>query len=147
MNGWDIGQKVVCINDSFPPAVADWCTSLPIAGYVYTIRAIQIGYNGPGGTQNLGLLLEEIVNPKSSLGYEAGFLTYRFVPWLDTCAETERGEVANTANGMRPDTHQTGMVWVPVNKLSDYTLYPTGLADVLLAGVSDLRCAYMGDVA
>jgi len=98
MNAWSVGQKVICINDSFPPAVADWCTSLPVAGYIYTIRAIQIGDNGPGGTQNLGLLLAEIVNPKSSLGYEAGFLTFRFVPWLDTCTETDCDHAVNTAN-------------------------------------------------
>ena len=92
MNLWSVGQKVICINDLFPLAVADWCTSLPIAGYVYTIRAIQVGLSGPG------FLLEEIVNPKSSLGYEAGFLTFRFVPWLDTCPETERDHAVNTAN-------------------------------------------------
>jgi hypothetical protein len=96
MNQWGIGQKVVCINDSFPVAVVDWCASLPIAGHDYTIRAIQVGHNGPNGTQNLGFLLTQIINPKFSLGCEAGFVNTRFVPWLDTCAETERDITFNT---------------------------------------------------
>ncbi len=33
-----IGQKVICIDDSFPPAVMDRCDHLLIAGYVYTRR-------------------------------------------------------------------------------------------------------------
>jgi hypothetical protein len=56
-----IGQKVICINDSFHGAVFDWCASLPIAGYVYTIRAMQIGRDRVTGFSNLGFLLAEIV--------------------------------------------------------------------------------------
>jgi hypothetical protein len=94
MNQWSIGQKVVCINDSFPSAAAEWLTFLPVAGHVYAIRAIQVGNNGPGGTQNLGRLLKEIINPKSSWGCEAGFVNTRFVPWLDVVSETERSAAA-----------------------------------------------------
>ena len=91
---WSIGQKVICIDDAFPPAVADWCDHLPIAGYVYTIRALQVGRDHVTGLSNLGFLLEEIVNPPTSSGFEAGFWHNRFVPWLDVCVETEHDDVA-----------------------------------------------------
>lgn len=83
---WSVGQKVICIDDRFPPAVVDWCDHLPIAGNIHTIRAIQIGATGTG------FLSEGIVNPKSSLGCAAGFLTYRFVPWLDADPEAKRND-------------------------------------------------------
>jgi len=89
---WIIGQRVICINDSFPSAVTDWCDHLPIAGYVYTIRALQIGHNDVNGLSNLGLLLKEIVNPTSSWGCEAGFIHTRFIPWLDVGRESEHGD-------------------------------------------------------
>jgi hypothetical protein len=84
-----VGQKVICINDSFQGAVFDWCAYFPIAGHIYTIRAMQIGQDHVSGFSNLGFLLAEIVNPTSSNGKEAGFLQERFVPWLDACSETE----------------------------------------------------------
>jgi hypothetical protein len=89
---WSVGQKVICIDDAFPPAVLDWCDHLPIAGYVYTIRALQVARDRVTGLNNLGFLLEEIVNPPSSLGFEAGFWHNRFVPWLDICSEAERND-------------------------------------------------------
>jgi len=89
---WGIGQKVVCIDDRFPQAVLDWCVALPVAGHIYTIRAIQPGHDCKTGLRNLGFLLVEIVNPKSSWGCEAGFVHTRFVPWLDVEAETEQDD-------------------------------------------------------
>jgi len=80
---WRAGQKVICIDDVFPQAVMDWCDCLPVAGSVYTIRALQLGRDGVTGLGSLGFLLEEIVNPLSSLGCEAGFVHTRFVAWLD----------------------------------------------------------------
>jgi hypothetical protein len=87
---WSLGQKVLCINDTFPPAVLDWCDCLPRAGGVYTIRAMRIGRDRISGQANLGFLLSEIVNPLSSLGKEAGFLAERFTPWLEKCTESRR---------------------------------------------------------
>ena len=84
-----IGQKVVCVDDSFPRAVWRRCISVPVAGYIYTIRAMGVGTDPTTGVSNLGFLLAEIVNPKNDLGYEAGFVHTRFVPWLDACSETE----------------------------------------------------------
>lgn len=87
---WSVGQKVTCINDTFPTAVLDWCEYLPRAGAVYTIRAMQISSDRIFGQAALGFLLEEIVNPPSSLGKEAGFVAERFTPWLEKCPESRR---------------------------------------------------------
>jgi hypothetical protein len=94
---FSVGQKVICINDSFPGAVADWCDFLPIAGHIYTIRGMQIGRNRVTGFSNLGFLLAEITNPPSSLGREAGFCHYRFVPWLETYSESEHNNAVEPA--------------------------------------------------
>jgi len=94
---FSVGQKVICINDAFRARIADWCDSLPVVGRIYTIRAIQMGWNRISGFSNMGFLLVEIVNPKSSLGTEAGFLRERFVPWLETCSESEHHEAVEPA--------------------------------------------------
>ena len=87
---WSVGQKVICINDTFPSAVLDWCEYIPRAGGVYTIRAMQISSDRISGQATLGFLLEEIVNPLSSLEKEAGFVAERFTPWLEKSAESRR---------------------------------------------------------
>ena len=92
-----VGQKVMCVNDSFSGGVFDWCISFPIAGHVYTIRAMQIGQDHVSGFSNLGFLLVEIVNPTSSDGKEAGFLQERFVPQFDACSETENNDAVEPA--------------------------------------------------
>jgi len=50
------------------------------------------------------------------------------------------------SNGLKADTCQTGIVWVPVADLAAYDLYPTGLVQILRDGVSKVGCAYMGDM-
>jgi hypothetical protein len=91
---WSVGQKAICIDDRFPMAILDWCDHVPIAGYIYTIRAIQAGLNPLTRYTNVGLLLVEIVNPLLPRGSEPGFCHTRFVPWLDTCSESERDGAA-----------------------------------------------------
>jgi hypothetical protein len=91
---WSVGQKIICINDVFPRAVLDWCDYLPRAGCVYTIRAMQLGRYGVTEYGCLGFLLEEIINPPSSLGREAGFAEIRFVPWLDAFSESAHNDAA-----------------------------------------------------
>jgi len=82
-NKWSVGQKVLCIDDSFPRYIADWCDALPIAGNVYTIRGIQLGDDPITGVYDLGLLLEEISSPRKANGSEAGFFHTRFVSSLE----------------------------------------------------------------
>jgi len=72
------GDKIICVDDRFPRAIADWCDQLPRAGLIYTIRSIQPGTNPLTDCHCLGLLLEEIVNPRTSSGGETGFDHTRF---------------------------------------------------------------------
>ncbi|HSH39493.1 MAG TPA: hypothetical protein VK993_11980 [Chthoniobacterales bacterium] len=77
---WYIGQKVLCIDARFHDGIWEWCVSVPRAGHIYTIRRIQLGTDAYTHDGGLGLLLEEIVNPKTIKGREAGFFTSRFRP-------------------------------------------------------------------
>ena len=54
---------------------------------------------------------------------------------------------AVATNGAEVDTCQTGIVWAPLPEIAAYRLYPTGLVQILRAGVSTVECTYMGDVA
>ena len=64
------GQKVVCINDDFPPEAAVLFAELPKKDQVYTVRGMYIGrgsyYRHESGKKDgeIGLLLEEILNPR-----------------------------------------------------------------------------------
>ena len=109
---WQVGQKVICVDDVFPRAILDWCDYLPRAGHVYTIRAMQLGYDGVTKLPSLGFLLEELVNPPSSLGYEAGFDQTRFATWLDTGSEAKQDLALNIVMSWRfePGTHNGAFV-------------------------------------
>ncbi|MGI8436069.1 MAG: hypothetical protein ACR2NX_04085 [Chthoniobacterales bacterium] len=93
---WTIGQKILCIDDSFPRCIVDWCNSVPVAGEVYTIRGIQLGDDPTTGHRDVGFLLAEIFNPRTN-GKETGFFHTRFIPWLDVDviddSATERREL------------------------------------------------------
>lgn len=70
-----VGQKVVCIDGA--PNENTIVPYLPIAGEIYTIREVRIGYG------LCGLLLEEIINPLMEFieGRDEGaFASYRFRP-------------------------------------------------------------------
>lgn len=82
-HNWSIGQKVLCIDDRFPRQIVEWCNALPIAGHVYTIRALQFGVDPITFMYDLGFLLEEISSPRKANGSESGFFHTRFVPWLE----------------------------------------------------------------
>lgn len=85
------GQKVVCINDDFPPEAAVLFAELPKKDQVYTVRGMYIGrgnyFRHESGKKDgeIGLLLEEILNPrdpalKTGLNGELGFNSERFAP-------------------------------------------------------------------
>lgn len=101
---WHVGQKVVCVDDTFPRTVMDWCNFLPVAGDVYTIRTMQVGMDGScrGASEAvLGFLLEEFSNPPSSLGFEGGFKHTRFKPLIEAttesvCEALEQFQLAST---------------------------------------------------
>ncbi len=80
------GQRVVCINDLFSPTVRALYQQLPVKDNIYTIREVFLGREKivkGGDTATVGLLLEEIVNPKDPFHQgeqELGFSSERFAP-------------------------------------------------------------------
>lgn len=85
------GQKVVCINDDFPPAAHELFERLPVKDKVYTVRAVYVGRGNYTRAESgkrdgeIGVLLEEIVNPRDpalrqGLNGELGFNSERFAP-------------------------------------------------------------------
>lgn len=78
------GQKVVCINDTFPTWVKFLYKQLPVKGTTYTVREVFLGRGKlKGGDGEVGLLLEELVNPQDPTHIdrqELGFNSERFAP-------------------------------------------------------------------
>ncbi len=79
MSNFQVGQRVVCINDRFHGHKRNGF-ALPKQGQVYTIRRlVSRGYG-------VGLLLNEIQNPERQFinDYgEPGFLAHRFRPVVE----------------------------------------------------------------
>lgn len=77
-----VGQKVVCINDTFPPEVAQFYVALPQKGKVYVIRNVLVGVNINGNVGEVCLYLIGLHNPKSAAPPfpERGFNSERFAP-------------------------------------------------------------------
>lgn len=80
------GQRVVCINDTFPDFVKAIYRELPVKGNTYTIRAVFLGREKVvrgGDTATVGLLLQELTNPPDPFHQgkqELGFTSERFAP-------------------------------------------------------------------
>lgn len=80
------GQRVVCINDNFPPIIRSLYKQLPVKGVTYTIREVFLGREKivkGGETATVGLLLEELHNPPDPFHQgqqELGFTSERFAP-------------------------------------------------------------------
>lgn len=75
-----VGQKVVCVDDVFHPAVAKFYTVLPKKDLVYVIRRVSIGISVQGDAGEVCLHLIGLHNPKSSKAPfpERGFSSDRF---------------------------------------------------------------------
>lgn len=92
------GQKVVCINDTFPPIIQALYKQLPIKGDVYTIREVFLGREKivrGGDSATVGLLLEELKNPPDPFHQgkqELGFSSERFAPIEELPAEEAEEE-------------------------------------------------------
>jgi len=94
-----VGQQVVCVDDSFPGPLAKYYINLPVKGRTYTIRAVFLGrrvmHTAPGAADGeIGLLLKELLNgpdPRNVHGQELGFNSERFRPLDedDTATENE----------------------------------------------------------
>lgn len=99
------GQKVVCINDTFPDFVRAIYKQLPTKGVTYTIREVFLGREKVvkgGDTATVGLLLVELHNPPDPFHQgqqELGFTSERFAP-LEELPDEEREELAGVGAGV-----------------------------------------------
>lgn len=95
---FDIGQKIVCVNDNFINAVIKntFYVNLPEKGKTYTVRDIIPAHNYNGGisANTCAVLLEEIVNPTNAHDIENGFSPTRFVPLEEIKMESKEAEYA-----------------------------------------------------
>jgi len=93
------GQKVVCVNDSFPEYVRAIYRELPVKDNIYTVREVFLGREKVvkgGNSATVGLLLEELTNPKDPFHkgeQELGFSSERFAP-LNELPDAEEEAVA-----------------------------------------------------
>ena len=92
------GQKVICINDTFPEFVRAIYKQLPVKGKIYTVREVFLGREKivkGGDTATVGLLLEELHNPPDPFHQgqqELGFSSERFAPMEELPAEEAEEE-------------------------------------------------------
>lgn len=104
------GQKVVCINDTFTPTIRALYKQLPVKDTIYTIREVFLGREKivkGGDTATVGLLLEELTNPKDPFHQgeqELGFTSERFAP-LNELPDEEAEELQTIGAGQ----------WVPAS--------------------------------
>jgi hypothetical protein len=96
------GQKVVCINDTFPQIILALYKQLPVKGKVYTVREVFLGREKivrGGDTATVGLLLEELKNPPDPFHQgqqELGFSSERFAPLEELPDEEAEAESVGT---------------------------------------------------
>ena len=102
------GQKVVCINDTFPDLIRALYKQLPVKGTTYTIREVFLGREKivrGGETATVGLLLAELKNPPDPFhqgNQELGFSSERFAPLEELPDEKIEAEEVAHAGGWMP---------------------------------------------
>lgn len=102
------GQRVVCINDTFSPTIRALYQQLPVKDNIYTVREVFLGREKivkGGETATVGLLLEELVNPRDPFHQgeqELGFTSERFAPLNELPDEAEKIEEAVGAGAWAP---------------------------------------------
>jgi hypothetical protein len=102
------GQKVVCVNDTFSPTIRALYKQLPVKDTIYTVREVFLGREKivkGGDTATVGLLLEELTNPRDPFHQgeqELGFTSERFAPLNELPDETEKIEEAVGAGAWVP---------------------------------------------
>src|SRR5471032_2885791 len=102
------GQKVVCINDTFPEIIRALYQELPVKDDIYTIREVFLGREKivrGGDTATVGLLLEELKNPPDPFHQgeqELGFSSERFAPLEELPDEKVAEEEVLHAGGWMP---------------------------------------------
>jgi len=81
MLNYGIGDKVVCVDDKFPPDIGKLYDALPVKDTTYVVRDIRMGINLTM-EGDVSVLLIGLVNPKadSKANLERGFRADRFRP-------------------------------------------------------------------
>ena len=81
MLNYGVGDKVVCVDDKFPPDIGKLYDALPVKDSTYVVRDIRMGINLTM-EGDVSVLLIGLVNPKadSKAGLERGFRADRFRP-------------------------------------------------------------------
>ncbi len=93
---FDIGTKVICVNDAFPAGINDIFNAVPSKGRIYTVRDIVPGQDWRL-RETCAVLLRELVNRPNQHGIEPGFAPYRFRgPTAEELAEAMEAEAAVT---------------------------------------------------
>jgi hypothetical protein len=89
MLNYGIGDKVVCVDDKFPPDISKLYDALPVKDTTYVVRDIRLGINLTL-EGDVSVLLIGLVNPKadSKSALERGFRADRFQP-LQEMRETQ----------------------------------------------------------
>ncbi len=81
---FDVGQKVVLVDDAWPETVKQLYLALPVKDGVYVVRAVRVGVKADELLMDMrrvlepSLLLVGLYNPANRLGVEAGFAASRF---------------------------------------------------------------------
>ena len=94
MTPFGIGDKVVCVDDKFPPDISKLYDALPVKDVTYVVRDIRLGINLTM-EGDVSVLLIALVNPKadSKANLERGFRSDRFRPLEEL--RQERAESAS----------------------------------------------------
>ena len=81
MTNFGVGDKVVCVDDKFPPDISKLYDALPVKDSTYVVRDIRLGINLTM-EGDVSVLLIGLVNPKaeSKSALERGFRADRFRP-------------------------------------------------------------------
>lgn len=74
---FDIGEKVICVNDKFEKDCLPNICAFPVKGRTYTVRDLVPAYDYDM-KQTCAILLEKLVNPPNPKGIENGFDSNRF---------------------------------------------------------------------
>lgn len=94
---FSVGQKVVCVDDSWPESVKQLYLSLPVKDGIYVVRAVRVGVRADELIMDMRRVLEQslllvgLYNPTNNLGVEAGFAASRFRA-LDELKQESVGE-------------------------------------------------------
>jgi len=81
---FNIGQKVVLVDDKWPESVKQLYLQLPVRDTIYVVRAVRVGVRADELIMDMrrvleqSILLTSIYNPTNNLGVEAGFAASRF---------------------------------------------------------------------